>query len=98
MRDPASDSRYHKQHWKHICGETHCSVNNSSIKIDVRIEFSFAEVGVCQRNLLKLNGDFYKRLFTGDFKHLESNALNDFGSGVIVFVDSVAESAKHPFF
>src|SRR5436190_10221594 len=46
--DPARQTAQGEQHRKHLDRETHCSVDDARIEIDVRIEFPLDEVWVAE--------------------------------------------------
>jgi hypothetical protein len=94
VRQPPHHSRDHEQHWEHVGGEAHRSVDDAAVEIDVRVEFSLDEVGVREGDAFQFHCDLDQLLLSGDLEDLLCDFLDDLGSGVVVLVDAVAEAVE----
>ena len=94
MGQPSNHSRDHEQHGEHIGGEPHGSVDDSTVEIDVGVKLPLDEVGIRKGDPLQLHSDFNELLFASDLEDLLSDLLDDLGTGVVVFVDTVTETVQ----
>ena len=83
MSQPSHASRDHKEDGEHVSWETHCSVNDTTVEVNVWIQFSLNEVGIIQGDSFEFNSNFDQLLLTGDLKDLLSNLLNNLSPGII---------------
>lgn len=94
MSEPSNTSGYHKQDWKHICWETHCLINYTTVEVNIWIQFSLNKKWVTKCYFLQLNSDLNKLLFSCNFKHLMCDLFYYFSSWIIAFIDSMTETIK----
>ncbi len=94
MSKPSNNSRNHEKNWEHISRESHCLVDNATIKINIRIKFSFNEILIAQSNLFQLHCDFNKLFFSSDFKNFISDFFDDFSPRIITLVNSMTKSIQ----
>jgi len=92
MSQPSNNSGNHEENWEHISWKSHCFVNNSTIKIYIRIKLSLNEVRVTESNSLQFNCNLNKLLLSCNLENLLSNLLHNFSSRIIIFVNSVAKT------
>lgn len=94
MGKPADNSRDHEKNGEHIGGETHCLVDDATVKIDIWIQFPFDKVLITQCNLLKFHSNLDEFFFASDLENLISNFLHYLGSRIIALINSMSESIK----
>ena len=70
---PTSNSRDSEQHWEHVSRESHGSVDNSRVEINVGIELSLDEEFIWQGDLLQFNGYLDEGLLSTDFEDFISD-------------------------
>lgn len=70
---PSCDSGNHEQDGEHISWETHGLVDDSTIEVDIRVEFSFDKVRIAQCNSFEFDSDFNQFFFSSNFEHLVCN-------------------------
>ena len=99
MSNPSNDSWNSEKNRILIRWESHSSIDESRIEVNIWIKLSTDEILVRQSNFLKFNSNFDQRFFTADLKDLKSNLnekyfylLYDFCSWIIVFVDAMAKA------
>ena len=73
MGDPSCNSRNCEENGIHVSWEAHSSIDQSTVEVNIWIEFSTNEVLVRQCYFLKFNGDFNQRLFSTNLKNLKGN-------------------------
>lgn len=96
--EPSDHSGDHEEDGEHIRWKSHGAVDDPAVEIDVGVKLSFDEVGVGEGDAFELDCDFDEFLFSGDLEDLFGDAFDDLGSGVVVFVDPVAEAVEQSFF
>ena len=96
--EPSDHSGDHEEDGEHISGKSHGAIDDSTVEIDIGVEFSFDEVGVGEGDAFEFDCDFDEFLFSGDLEDLFGDSLDYLGSGVVVFVDPVAEAVEEAFF
>ena len=94
MSQPSHTSWNHEKNWEHVCWESHCFVNDTTVKVNVWIQFSVNEVRITQSNLLQFHCNFNQFLSSSDFEYFISDLLNDLCSWIIRFINSVSESVQ----
>ena len=67
VSDPAWQSPHGKQDGEHLNRDSHGSVDDTGIEIDVGVKFSFDEVGVAQGDGFELLGYFEERVAQIEF-------------------------------
>lgn len=80
--NPSCNSGNSKEDRVHISGETHSSINEPRIEVNVGIKFSgdtkllrFLQILIFEGNFLKFKSNFNQRFFPTNFKYLKSNLL-----------------------
>lgn len=73
VSDPSNDSWNCEENRVHVSWESHRSVNESTVKIDIWIQFSCDKVFIFQSNFFQLQGNFNQGFFSTYFKDFESN-------------------------
>jgi hypothetical protein len=96
--EPSDDSRDHEEDGEHVGWETHRFVDDAAVEVDVGVELSFDEILVAEGDLFEFDGDFYQVLFASDFEDFVCDSFDDFGSGVVALVDSMAEPVEQFLF
>lgn len=96
--EPSDHSGDHEEDGEHISGKSHGAIDDSTVEIDIGVEFSFDEVGVGQCDAFEFDCDLDEFLFSGDLEDLFGDAFDYLRSGVVVFVDPVAEAVEEALF
>lgn len=58
MSKPSHHSRDHEEHWEHIGWESHSFIDDSTVKVHIRIEFSLDEIRIAQCDSFQLYCNF----------------------------------------
>jgi len=98
MRHPACKSWQGEEHREILCGEAHCLVDRSTVKINVRVKLAGYEVLICQSNAFQLNRDVNERFSSRDLENFISKLLNNGGPGVEVLVNTMAKAHQYALF
>lgn len=91
---PSYASWNHEKHWEHVSREPHCFVNDSTVKVNIRIKFSLDEERIAQGNFFQLDCNFNKLLLSSNFKYFMCNLLNNFCSWIVRLVDSMSKAVQ----
>ena len=91
---PANSSGDHEQDWEHVSRESQSLVDDATVEIDIGVQFPLDEEGVAEGNSFQLHCDFDQLFLANNFEHLIGNLLNDFGPGIVVFVNPVSETIE----
>lgn len=97
VSQPPHHPRDHEEHWEHVSRESHRAVNDTAVEVHVRVKLTLDEVGIGKGNTLQLHCDFDQLFLSSDLEHLLSDTLDDLGSGIVVFVDTMTESVEQAF-
>lgn len=94
VSEPSCDSRDSEEYWEHICWESHCSVDDTRVEVDVWVELSFDEELIFEGDFLKSHRDFYERFTAADLEYFFSGAFHDLRTRIVVFIYTMAESEQ----
>src|SRR5208282_1328178 len=92
LRHPARGPRNREQHREHRHRESHRLVDDTRIKVDVRIELVGDEVLVFERDMLQLDRDVDQRVLSCNFEHFVGELLQNLGAWVVVLVDAMPKA------
>ncbi len=73
MGDPSNDSGNGEEYRVHVGWESHGSVDESAVEVNVWVKFSSDKVLVFECNLFKFKGDFDQWLLSTDFKDFKGD-------------------------
>ena len=71
--NPSDDSGNGEEDGVHVSWETHGSVDESAVEVNVGVKFSGDKVLVFKGDLFEFKGDFDQGLLSADFKDFEGN-------------------------
>jgi hypothetical protein len=58
VRKPSNNSRNHEEYGEHIGWESHSFINDTTIEVDIGIEFSLNKVRIGESNTFEFDCDF----------------------------------------
>ena len=94
MGNPADCTPDGENDREHVGGNSHCLEYYAGVEIDVWIELFSDEIFIVQGDSFQFNGDFEQGIIfvTQFFQNFVAGLAHDRGPGVMIFVDSMAES------
>lgn len=94
VTQPTHSSRNGPQNREHVGWKAHCFVDYATVEIHIRVKLSFGKVRIIENDFLQIKSYLNKALFSCHFKHILSNTLDNFCTGIIVLIHRMTKSIQ----
>lgn len=94
VSQPTNSSGNHEKNGEHVSGEAHSFIDDSTVEINIGVEFSLHKVRIAERNFFEFDCDFNKFFLASDLEHIVRYFLDNLCSRVVALVNPMSKSVQ----